>query len=142
MTDLFSQKPAAPLAELLRPQTLDDVVGQKHLVGAKGALRLAVAAKKLPSMILWGPPGCGKTTLAKILALVSGDQFLVLSATSAGVKEIRECVEMAQRQLDMQNRKTVLFLDEIHRLNKSQQDALLPHVESGLITLIGATTVL
>ena len=128
-----------PLAERLRPRTLDEVVGQRHLLGEGRPLRVAFDAGRLPSMILWGPPGVGKTTLARLLALATGAHFIVLSAVLSGVKEIREAVEQAQA-LRKAGRATVLFVDEVHRFNKSQQDAFLPHVEAGLFSFIGATT--
>jgi len=128
-----------PLAERLRPTTLDDVVGQRHLLAAGRPLRVAFDAGRLPSMILWGPPGVGKTTLARLLAAATGAHFIVLSAVLSGVKEIREAVEQAQA-LRRTGRATVLFVDEVHRFNKSQQDAFLPHVEAGLFSFIGATT--
>lgn len=140
--DLFSQhaqQDSAPLAFRMRPQHLDDYVGQQALVGPGKPLRHMADSGTLRSMILWGPPGVGKTTLAEILAEASSAQLEHMSAVMAGVKEIRAAVERA-RASQGQDRPTVLFLDEIHRLNKSQQDALLPHVESGLLTLIGATT--
>ncbi len=140
--DLFSQSTQAdnePLAYRLRPRTLDDYIGQEALVGPGKPLRRMVESGVVRSMILWGPPGVGKTTLAEILAQASGARLERLSAVMAGVKDIREVVERA-RAAQTRQQKTVLFLDEIHRLNKSQQDALLPHVESGLFTLIGATT--
>jgi putative ATPase len=126
----------APLAERMRPQTLDEVIGQDHLLGAGAALRSLSDSGTLPSLILWGPPGCGKTTLARLLALHAGAHFEPLSAVVAGVKEIREVVQRARR---IEGR-TILFLDELHRLNRAQQDSLLPHVEAGTVTLIGATT--
>ena len=128
-----------PLAERLRPTTLDDVVGQRHLLGSGRPLRVAFDAGRLPSMILWGPPGVGKTTLARLLAASTGAHFIVLSAVLSGVKEIRDAVEQAQA-LRRAGRATVLFVDEVHRFNKSQQDAFLPHVEAGLFSFIGATT--
>ncbi len=140
--DLFSQLTQSefePLAYRMRPQTLDDYIGQEDLVGPGKPLRQMAERGTLRSMILWGPPGVGKTTLAEILAQASGARLERLSAVMAGVKDLRDVVERARAALPQQ-RRTVLFLDEIHRLNKSQQDALLPHVESGLITLIGATT--
>lgn len=140
--DMFQQahqEDAAPLAWRMRPRTLDDYLGQPSLVGPGKPLRRMVEAGQIRSMILWGPPGVGKTTLADILAHASQSRLEHLSAVMAGVKDIREVVERA-RAAQGQGQTTVLFLDEIHRLNKSQQDALLPHVESGLLTLIGATT--
>lgn len=124
-----------PLAERLRPQTLDELVGQEHLTGKDSILRKAITQGKIPSMILWGPPGVGKTTIANIIAHTMEVPFYTLSAISAGVKEVREVIEIARRQ-----GYAVLFIDEIHRFNKSQQDALLGAVEKGIITLIGATT--
>ena len=140
MPDLFS-KPAgnAPLAEALRPATLDEVIGQSHLLGPGKPLRLAFASGKPHSMILWGPPGVGKTTIARLTASAFGFEFLALSAVLCGVKDIRASMEQADQNLQ-RGRKTILFIDEIHRFNKSQQDALLPFVESGLVTFIGATT--
>jgi putative ATPase len=129
----------APLAERLRPQRLQDVIGQQHLLGPGRPLRAAMAAGRLPSVILWGPPGVGKTTLARLLAAGSGAHILTLSAVLAGVKEIREAVELA-RAHRAAGRATVVFVDEVHRFNKAQQDAFLPHVESGLFSFIGATT--
>ena len=139
--DLFHQ-PAnnQPLAERLRPQTLNEVIGQSHLLGPDKPLRMAFTIGKPHSMILWGPPGVGKTTLARLTAAAFDCSFIALSAVLAGVKEIRAALEAAQQTLDALDRHTILFIDEIHRFNKSQQDALLPHVESGLITFIGATT--
>ncbi len=133
------QAPQAPLAERLRPKTLDDVIGQQHLLGPGKPLRVAFDSGRLHSMILWGPPGTGKTTLARLMADAFDAQFIAISAVLGGVKDIREAVERAQSVL-AQGRRTVLFVDEVHRFNKSQQDAFLPHVESGLFTFIGATT--
>jgi putative ATPase len=130
---------SVPLAERLRPARIDEVIGQDHLLGPGKPLRLAFEAGKPHSMILWGPPGVGKTTLARLMAHHFDADFIQISAVLAGVKEIREAVERAKVNLGM-GRQTILFVDEVHRFNKSQQDAFLPHVESGLITFIGATT--
>jgi putative ATPase len=128
--------PRAPLAERMRPRTLDELLGQEQLLGPGSALRSLVASGALPSMILWGPPGCGKTALARVIVRGSDARFEALSAVMAGVKEIRAVVERARRTKS----RSVLFLDELHRLNRAQQDTLLPHVEAGTLTLIGATT--
>lgn len=130
---LFNSKP--PLAERLRPARLDDLVGQEHLVGEKGVIRKTIQSGNIPSMIFWGPPGVGKTTLANIIANEAKKPFYILSAISAGVKDIREIIDKAKS-----SPRSILFIDEIHRFNKSQQDALLGAVEKGIITLIGATT--
>jgi putative ATPase len=130
---------AAPLAERLRPKTLDEVIGQQHLLGPGKPLRVAFESGRLHSMILWGPPGVGKTTLARLMADAFEAQFIAMSAVLGGVKDIREAVERAQAARTS-GRATVVFVDEVHRFNKSQQDAFLPHVESGLFTFIGATT--
>ncbi|ABE49396.1 MULTISPECIES: replication-associated recombination protein A [Methylobacillus] len=141
MTGLFEPiAPQAPLAERLRPKSLDEVVGQRHLLGEGKPLRLAFTSGKLPSMILWGPPGVGKTTLARLIANTADAEFIPLSAVLAGIKDIREAVERAEHTLQQSGRRTILFVDEVHRFNKGQQDAFLPFVESGLITFIGATT--
>ncbi len=131
---------SAPLAERMRPQTLAEYIGQPHLLGQNCLLRSAIAKDKLFSMILWGPPGSGKTTLARILANETKSNFVSFSAVLAGVKEIRAVIDDARDVWESKKKKTILFVDEIHRFNKAQQDAFLPHVESGLITLIGATT--
>jgi putative ATPase len=131
--------PGAPLAERLRPTSLDEVIGQSHLLGPGKPLRVAFEAHRLHSMILWGPPGVGKTTLARLMAGAVDARFITLSAVLAGVKDIREAVEQAQAARTT-GRGTVVFVDEVHRFNKAQQDAFLPHVESGLFTFIGATT--
>ena len=139
--DLFETKrPDAPLAEALRPRSLDEVVGQSHLLGPGKPLRLAFDSGKPHSMILWGPPGVGKTTLARLMADAFDAQFIALSAVFSGVKDIREAVQSAQNVLEVSGRRTILFVDEAHRFNKAQQDAFLPYVEQGLLTFIGATT--
>ncbi|MBT8556031.1 replication-associated recombination protein A [Polynucleobacter paneuropaeus] len=140
MSGLFESNPPPPLAEALRPQSIEDVIGQTHLLAAGKPLNLAFASGKPHSMILWGPPGVGKTTLARLSAKAFDREFIALSAVLAGVKEIREAIERAEQNMAQYGRQTILFVDEIHRFNKSQQDALLPHVESGLFTFIGATT--
>ena len=137
---LHTQAPGSvPLAERLRPKTLDEVIGQRHLLGPGKPLRCAFDAGRLHSMILWGPPGVGKTTLARLMAEGFSAQFIAISAVLGGVKDIREAVERAQSVLTA-GRRTVVFVDEVHRFNKAQQDAFLPHVESGLFTFVGATT--
>jgi putative ATPase len=141
VNDLFGKRePRAPLAEQLRPRTLDEVVGQSHLLGAGKPLRLAFESKKPHSMILWGPPGVGKTTLARLMADAFDAEFIAISAVFSGVKEIREAVTRAELTLQQNGRHTLLFVDEVHRFNKAQQDAFLPYVERGLVTFIGATT--
>jgi putative ATPase len=141
VNDLFAKRaPAPPLAEALRPRKLDDVVGQAHLVGPGKPLRLAFEAGKPHSMILWGPPGVGKTTLARLMAEAFNAEFIAISAVFSGVKDIREAVQRAELELQQHGRHTILFVDEVHRFNKAQQDAFLPYVEQGLITFVGATT--
>lgn len=140
--DLFTDtqiRRFAPLADRLRPQSLDQLSGQLHLLGKEKPLRQALESGSLHSMIFWGPPGTGKTTLARLMANMTGARFVTLSAVTAGVKDIRATIELA-RQAQAQHRNTVLFVDEVHRFNKAQQDAFLPHVEDGTITFIGATT--
>ena len=139
MDDLFKTEPSPPLAEALRPRTIGEVIGQSHLLGEGKPLNLVFKSGKPHSMILWGPPGVGKTTLARLTAYAFDCEFIALSAVLSGVKDIRAAVEQAEHYLQ-QGKHTILFIDEIHRFNKSQQDALLPFVESGLVTLIGATT--
>jgi len=133
-------KDLAPLAERMRPRTISEYIGQRHLLGEGSLLKRAIEADKLFSMIFWGPPGSGKTTLARILANETKSKFTSFSAVLSGVKEIRAVIDEARELLERKNVKMILFVDEIHRFNKAQQDAFLPHVESGLITLIGATT--
>ncbi|MBI5007006.1 MAG: replication-associated recombination protein A [Nitrosomonadales bacterium] len=139
--DLFApNQPAAPLAERLRPKHIDEVIGQSHLLGEGKPLRLAFQSGKLHSMILWGPPGVGKTTLARLMASAFDAEFVPLSAVLSGVKDIRDAIAQAEQTLQQNGRHTILFVDEVHRFNKSQQDAFLPFVEQGLVTFIGATT--
>src|SRR5213082_4172398 len=130
----------APLAERMRPLTLDEIAGQKHILGPNTLLREAIESDQLPSIILWGPPGSGKTTLARVIARATQAELVALSAVDSGIKDIREAVAQAERRLAEHRQRTLLFIDEIHRFNKAQQDALLPHVERGTVTLIGATT--
>ena len=141
MNDLFKKpEPAAPLAERMRPHALDEVVGQSHLLGPGKPLRLAFEAGKPHSMILWGPPGVGKTTLARLMAHGFNAEFIAISAVLSGVKDIRDAVQRAELTLQQSGRHTLMFVDEVHRFNKAQQDAFLPYVERGLLTFIGATT--
>ncbi|MFA5359006.1 MAG: replication-associated recombination protein A [Patescibacteria group bacterium] len=140
--DLFDQnlKKHAPLADRMRPENLADFAGQEHLLANGKVLKLALEADRVPSMVFWGPPGCGKTTLARIVAKMTNSDFIQFSAVSTGVKELREVVKKANDNAKLYNRKTILFIDEIHRWSKSQQDSLLPHIEDGTIILVGATT--
>jgi len=129
-----------PLAARMRPQSLDEVVGQDHLLGQGQPFRSAVEAGRIPSLLLWGPPGSGKTTMARLLAGIGGLRFAQLSAVMDGIKDLRQVLQQAKDMAKMENRGTLLFIDEIHRWNKAQQDALLPHVEDGTVVLVGATT--
>ncbi len=140
MADKPKRNAPAPLADRMRPRTLDEFQGQDHLVGPGRLIRKAIESDVIPSMILWGPPGSGKTTLAQVIANTTKRRFVTFSAVLQGVKEVRAIVEEARERLQEDNEGTILFVDEIHRFNRSQQDAFLPHVEAGIITLIGATT--
>ena len=146
MTDLFGAAAEArltaraPLAARLRPRSLDEVVGQADLLGTRRPLRLLIESDRLTSVVLWGPPGTGKTTIARLIAGATQKAFEPLSAVSAGVKDVRDVAERARQRLGERGQGTILFLDEVHRFSKTQQDALLPHVEDGLIVLVGATT--
>ncbi|TMG77012.1 MAG: replication-associated recombination protein A, partial [Betaproteobacteria bacterium] len=141
MTDLFpAPVPLPPMAEALRPKSLDEFVGQQHLLGPGKPLRLAFDSGKPHSMILWGPPGVGKTTLARLMADAFDAQFIALSAVFSGVKDIKDAVRRAEEALATSGKRTILFVDEVHRFNKAQQDAFLPFVERGLLTFVGATT--
>jgi putative ATPase len=138
--DESGKESAAPLAERMRPRSISEYVGQEHLLGEGKLLRMMIESDELSSLIFWGPPGSGKTTLARVIANATKSHFIFFSAILSGIKEIREMVKEAQDQWRYQRKKTILFVDEIHRFNKSQQDAFLPHVEKGLFTIIGATT--
>src|SRR4051812_15678558 len=135
-----TSKAASPLAERMRPRNLSEVAGQEKVVGEGGFLRRAIAADRVPSLIFWGPPGTGKTTLARIIATVTSSRFVPFSAVTSGIKEVKEVMAEAVRLRKAQERRTLLFVDEIHRFNRAQQDAFLPYVESGDVVLVGATT--
>ena len=131
---------SAPLAQRMRPQTLDEILGQQHIIGQGKLLRRAIETDKLSSLIFWGSPGCGKTTIASVIANVTNKFYASLNAVIDGVGELRKITSVAEENLTLYGKQTILFIDEIHRFNKGQQDALLPSVEKGLIVLIGATT--
>ena len=139
MTTLFEKEAPRPLADRLRPASLGEIVGQAHLLGAAGPVGRMVRSRRLSSMILWGPPGCGKTTIARLLADGTDLAFEPLSAVFSGVADLRKVFEAAKKRREV-GRGTVLFIDEIHRFNRAQQDAFLPHVEDGTVILVGATT--
>jgi len=130
----------APLSDRMRPKSLADVVGQHHILGEGGVLASVIKNDQIPSLIFWGPPGCGKTTIAKVIAEETKSHFETISAVMAGVGDLKRIFKKAEEQLNLYSQRTILFVDEIHRFNKAQQDALLPHVESGNVILIGATT--
>ena len=134
------QETQIPLAARMRPRTFEECVGQEHIIGPSSVLRRAIEASQLPSIILWGPPGSGKTTLATLIASITGSRFESISAVTAGVADLRRIVEQARQHSRLQGQRTILFVDEIHRFNKAQQDVILPHVENGTVTFIGATT--
>ncbi|HEY5563956.1 MAG TPA: AAA family ATPase, partial [Rhodothermia bacterium] len=146
MSDLFREAADqamsrnAPLADRMRPRTLDEFVGQEHILGPGRLLRRAIEADRVSSVIFFGPPGTGKTTLGRVIARTTKSHFASLNAVLAGVRDIREAIDAAQRRLEERQQRTILFIDEVHRFNKAQQDALLPHVETGLVVLVGATT--
>src|SRR6266702_877228 len=135
-----STNPGEPLASRMRPRTLDEILGQEHLLAPGRVVRRIIESDRITSMILWGPPGSGKTTLAEVIARHTHARFITLSAVSAGVADLRKVVDEAAKLRQFSQQRTILFIDEIHRFNKAQQDAVLPHVERGVVTLIGATT--